>query len=97
MLEGSVHAGEPAQTLAAGQVGWLDHPANTGTSVLRLSGGGKGARALLYAGLPTRDPIVVQGPFVGDTRRDISRVYREYLAGRFVKMSELAQEALSGS
>jgi redox-sensitive bicupin YhaK (pirin superfamily) len=36
---------------------------------------------------------VTQGPFVGDTKQDITRVYREYLAGRFPKMSQLAAAA----
>lgn len=93
VIEGDVQAGAQASLLADGQVGWLDRPDAEGDSALRLVAGASGARALLYAGLPTGDPIVVQGPFVGDTKQDITRVYKEYLAGRFPRMSELGAPA----
>ena len=89
VIEGTVAAGDEETTLATGQVGWLDSPGGDGTSALRLAAAGVGARVLLYAGLPTRNPIVMQGPFVGDTKKDIIRVYQNYLAGRFPRMSEL--------
>jgi hypothetical protein len=44
---------------------------------------------VLYAGQPTGDPIVSHGPFIGDTRDDIVRLYQEYREGRFERMSEL--------
>lgn len=93
VIEGDVRAGAADAPIGAGQVGWLDRPAGDGPSVLRLVGGERPARALVYAGQPTGDPVVVQGPFVGDSRQDITRVYQEYLAGRFPRMSELAAHA----
>jgi redox-sensitive bicupin YhaK (pirin superfamily) len=93
VLEGQASVGAEGTRLTAEQVGWLDRPAGNDQSTLRLVGGEEGARLLLYAGQPTGDPIVTQGPFVGDTRQDITRVYREYLAGRFPRMSELAAGA----
>jgi redox-sensitive bicupin YhaK (pirin superfamily) len=93
VIEGALRAGAEGSRLIEGQVGWLDRPSADGESVLRLTGGETGARVLLYAGLPTGDPIVNQGPFVGDTRQDITRVYREFLDGRFPRISELAANA----
>jgi hypothetical protein len=34
---------------------------------------------------------VSHGPFIGDTRDDIQRLYSEFRAGGFVRMSELAR------
>jgi redox-sensitive bicupin YhaK (pirin superfamily) len=93
VIEGEVRAGADEATLTPDHIAWLDRPTGEGETKLRLAGGDRGARVLLYAGQPTGDPIVTQGPFVGDTRQDITRVYREYLAGRFPKMSELAAAA----
>ena len=53
----------------------------------------EGARFVLYAGQPQHDPIVSHGPFIGDTREDIARLYSEYRAGTFTRMSELARAA----
>jgi redox-sensitive bicupin YhaK (pirin superfamily) len=44
---------------------------------------------MLYAGEPTNVPIVMHGPFVGETRADLMRVSTDYMAGRFPRMSEL--------
>ena len=59
-----------------------------GDSALRLASK-TGARVMLYAGEPTNVPIVMHGPFVGETRSDLVRVSNEYLAGTFPRMSEL--------
>jgi quercetin 2,3-dioxygenase len=94
VLEGSVHAGDGETPLVAAQVGWLDRDGADGASSLRLVAGDAGARVVLYAGEPTNVPIVMHGPFVGETRADLIRVSSDYLAGRFPRMSELA--AVSG-
>lgn len=60
-------------------------------TALWVSGGGEsGARLILYAGEPQSTPVVMQGPFVGEARADISRLNEEYQQGRFPHMSELA-------
>jgi redox-sensitive bicupin YhaK (pirin superfamily) len=90
VLEGSVRAGAGAAPLDAGQVGWLDRT-DGGASSLRVTAGGAGARLVLYAGEPTNVPIVMHGPFVGETRADLMRVSSEYMGGRFPRMSQLVQ------
>jgi redox-sensitive bicupin YhaK (pirin superfamily) len=91
VLEGFVRAGDDDAPLAAGQVGWLARDGGGGVSSLRLIAGDTGARVMLYAGEPTNVPIVMHGPFVGETRADLARVSSDYLAGRFPRMSELVQ------
>ena len=90
VLEGAARVGPDARSLAAGQVGWLDRPEQAGHSALRLTGAEGGVRALLYAGEPTHDPIVAHGPFIADTQDEIVRLYDEYQAGQFPRMSDLA-------
>jgi redox-sensitive bicupin YhaK (pirin superfamily) len=91
VLEGSVRAGTPETSLAKGQVGWLSRDAGNATSVLRLGADSAGARVVLYAGEPTNVPIVMHGPFVGETRADLVRVSSDFVAGRFPRVSELVR------
>ncbi len=90
VIRGSVRIG--AEVLKTGQVGWLDRPNGEGTSVLRVVAGEEAARLVLYAGQPQGDPIVSYGPFIGDSKEDIVRLFTEYQAGQFVRMGELARQ-----
>lgn len=90
-LSGSLRVGASGRTLRSGQVAWLDRPAGSGESVLRLEGGEGGGRAVLYAGRPTRDWIATHGPFVGDSRADLVRKYEEFRDGGFPRMSEIVK------
>jgi len=38
-------------------------------------------------------PIAMHGPFVGETRADLMRVSRDYMDGRFDRVSALMQRA----
>jgi redox-sensitive bicupin YhaK (pirin superfamily) len=93
VLDGTARVGDGEGTvLRAGQVGWLDRPDGDGASSLRLTGESpEGAHLVLYAGQPQNTPIVMHGPFVGGTRADLMRVSREYMAGRFPRLSALAR------
>jgi redox-sensitive bicupin YhaK (pirin superfamily) len=95
VLEGSARVGGDDVALGTGQVAWLDRPAERGPSVLRIAGGDGGTRVVLYAGEPQHAPIVQHGPFVGGTRADIMRVSKDFLDGRFARMSELVRAARS--
>jgi quercetin 2,3-dioxygenase len=92
LIRGSAKIGEGATLLQTGQVGWLDRPNGEGSSVLRVVAGEEGARLVLYAGQPQGNPIVSYGPFIADSKEDIVRLYTEYRAGQFVRMSELARQ-----
>jgi redox-sensitive bicupin YhaK (pirin superfamily) len=76
----------------SGQVGFLDRPDHEGGSSLRVTAGERGARLVMYAGQPQRDEIVSYGPFIGDSKQDIARLFTEYRAGTFVCISELAKQ-----
>jgi redox-sensitive bicupin YhaK (pirin superfamily) len=98
VLDGSVRVGAGDGTpLRTGQVGWLDRPASNGPSVLTIASDGERARVVLYAGEPQNRPIVMHGPFVGDTRADLMRVSREYIDGRFDRVSALMRRADVGA
>ena len=90
VVDGSLRIGETV--LNAGQVGWLDRPSDKGASVVRVVAGESGARLILYAGQPQREPIVSYGPFIGDAKQDIARLFAEYQAGNFPRLSELRKE-----
>lgn len=89
VLRGAVRIGEDAKTLNANQVGWLDRPNRNGMTVLRVASGQEGARLVFYAGQPQGDRIVSHGPFIGDSKQDIVRLYTEYRAGHFERLSTL--------
>ena len=91
VIRGSVRIGEDSALLNAGQVGWLDRPEGDAVSTLHVVAGDEGARLVLYSGQPQGDAIVSHGPFIGDSEDDIRRLYAEYRAGRFQRMSELAR------
>jgi redox-sensitive bicupin YhaK (pirin superfamily) len=92
VIDGSITVGDDETLLRTGQVGWLDRPETGDGSVVRIIAGDQGARLVLYAGQPQHDPIVSHGPFIGDSKEDIARLYTEYRAGGFERMSNLARE-----
>ncbi len=98
VLDGSVRVGAGDGTpLRTAQVGWLDRPASNGPSVLTIASDGERARVVLYAGEPQNRPVVMHGPFVGETRADLMRVSREYMDGRFDRVSALMRRADVGA
>jgi redox-sensitive bicupin YhaK (pirin superfamily) len=90
VVGGSVQIGETL--VNAGQVGWLDRPSQSGESVLHVVAPESGARLVLYMGQPQGNPIVSYGPFIGDSKQDIARLFAEYQVGRFPRLSELRKE-----
>jgi redox-sensitive bicupin YhaK (pirin superfamily) len=55
--------------------------ANRGDGV-RLTGGSDGARAILVAGRPLKEPIAQYGPFVMNTQAEIVQAVEDFRAGR---------------
>lgn len=99
VLEGTLAIGAHRTPLEEGQVGWLAEPApeSSGNSVLRLTGGEHGARVVLYAGERQNVPIVMHGPFVGESRADLMRLSRLYMEGKMPRLSELSALGHSAS
>jgi len=47
--------------------------------------GAQGARVLVLAGKPLREPVVQYGPFVMNTREEIEQAIADYQAGAFAR------------
>ena len=85
VIAGQITAG--TKILKEGQVGWLDDDGDEGS--IAIAAGPFGARAVLYAGERQRVPIVMHGPFVGETRADLMRISQSYMKGEMPRVSEL--------
>ncbi len=84
VFEGSVDVGSEGRSLRDGELGLL----GPGTAV-RLavpSGASAGARLLLLAGQPLREPVARYGPFVMNTESEIQQAFSDYQSGRFAKI-----------
>ncbi len=58
----------------------LTNPADS--DGVALSAGAAGARVLLIAGRPLKEPIAQYGPFVMNTREELMQAVEDYQAGR---------------
>jgi len=94
VLEGAISVDPERTRLTAGQVGWLAETERkvSGTTSVRVIGGDDGARVILYAGERQGVPIVMHGPFVGESREDIRRLSDLYRRGEMPRISELVDE-----
>jgi len=70
-------AGKPVPNRAAGLL-------SEGEAV-KIAAGAKGAKVLLLAGKPLREPVVQYGPFVMNTREEIEQAIDDYQSGRLSK------------
>lgn len=79
-FEGSVALGdgEDARLLGSHEMGVLG-----GGDLLRLQAGDEGARLILVAGRPLREPVARHGPFVMNTRQELMQAFVDYQEGRF--------------
>ncbi|HEV2641817.1 MAG TPA: pirin-like C-terminal cupin domain-containing protein, partial [Candidatus Elarobacter sp.] len=78
VIEGSGMIGSSSVSVAAGQVAWLTPSEDA--SVVSLTGGEKGLRAILFAGRPLREPVAARGPFVMNTDAELSAGFAEFRA-----------------
>jgi len=91
VVSGTARVGADLTWLEPNQAGWFDRHAGAGESIVRVTAGADGARLVFLAGQPQGGAIVSHGPFIGDTREDIARLYGEFREGRFERMSHLAR------
>jgi quercetin 2,3-dioxygenase len=74
----AVGEGEDARALSAQEMAVLG-----GGDVLRLAAGDGGARAIVVAGRPLREPVARHGPFVMNTRQQLMQAFVDFQEGRF--------------
>lgn len=73
-------AGESEQWLRKGAIALL-----SSGDVLRVSAGREGARFLLVAGEPLKEPVAWRGPVVMNTDEEIAQAWHELETGTFIK------------
>ena len=80
VFEGAATLGEgdDARALEARELGVLG-----GGDVLSLRAGAQGARLILVAGRPLREPVARYGPFVMNTREQVMQAFVDFQEGRF--------------
>ena len=76
--DGTVGEGEDARALDSQELGVL-----IGGPVFQLRAGKSGARAILVAGAPLREPVARYGPFVMNTKQEIMQAFVDVQEGRF--------------
>jgi len=74
----SVGDGEDARPLDTHELGVLG-----GGDALKLKAGADGARLILVAGKPLREPVARHGPFVMNTRQELMQAFVDFQEGRF--------------
>ena len=74
----SVGDGDDARVLETHELGVLG-----GGDALALRGGAGGARLILVAGRPLREPVARYGPFVMNTREQVMQAFVDFQEGRF--------------
>lgn len=80
VFEGDAVVGrdEAARPVAAQELAVLG-----GGDLLQLRGGSGGARLILVAGRPLREPVARHGPFVMNTRQELMQAFVDFQEGRF--------------
>ena len=76
--DASVGEGENVRPLATHELGVLG-----GGDAFVVRGGAQGARLILVAGRPLREPVARHGPFVMNTREQIMQAFVDFQEGRF--------------
>ena len=77
VYEGEAGVGEPGEALARGRIGVL----SSGEEVALSSK--DGARLILIAGKPLREPVAKYGPFVMNTEAELRQAFADFRAGKF--------------
>ena len=82
VLEGEVSIG--GRKVRAGQIAWSDPVNGPGSSLhVKAIAREETSRVLTYSGTPLREPVVMGGPIVMNSRAEIDRAMQDYHSGKF--------------
>ncbi|RPE81165.1 pirin family protein [Vulcaniibacterium tengchongense] len=76
--DAAIGAGDAAWAVRAQELAVLG-----GGPRVRIAAGDRGARAILVAGRPLREPVARYGPFVMNTKQELMQAFVDYQEGRF--------------
>jgi quercetin 2,3-dioxygenase len=88
VYDGDVRVGDELRAVPNRAAGVL-----SGGDSVRLRAGTDGARLLLLAGKPLREPVVQHGPFVMNTRAEIEQAIVDFSSGNFARRRAQAARA----
>jgi hypothetical protein len=85
VFEGAVRVGtgSDASTINSQELAILAEGAEVRIEGLALGADGNGARAILVAGRPLREPVAKYGPFVMNTQEELLQAFQDFQNGRF--------------
>ena len=82
VIQGSGRFGTREELARAGQVVWFDPVDSDAVSEIAIAAEER-THAILWAGIPIREPVVARGPFVMNTMDEIRQAYLDFQSGRF--------------
>jgi hypothetical protein len=73
------------RTIRAGQTAWSDPTAGAEVSTISLHApeGDRPAQVMTFSGPPIRESVVFGGPFVMNTKVEITKAFQDFYAGKF--------------
>ena len=83
VIEGEARVGTSAKAVASGEVAWLTRDDGAAGSTVTVAADKTTTRVVLFAGQPLREPVVMGGPFVMNSKAQIDQAFADYRAGRF--------------
>ncbi len=90
MLNGSVYIGEDESLIRSNQTVWLDKPAQTTESYLKVKGSNALSIFVLYAAQPQGYDIFRRGPFISDEESELQELYAKFRSGQMPHVTELS-------
>jgi redox-sensitive bicupin YhaK (pirin superfamily) len=83
VYEGAVRVGAEPNPVWTHELAVLGEGSEIRLQGVSAGADGKGARAILVAGRPLKEPVAKYGPFVMNTREELQQAFLDYQSGRF--------------
>jgi redox-sensitive bicupin YhaK (pirin superfamily) len=83
VFEGSLRVGDETRVVGTHELAVLSEGEEIRLTGVTAGAGLSGARAILVAGRPLREPVAKYGPFVMNTRAELQQAFEDFQNGRF--------------